>query len=308
MVMRMLDFRHETFYQLCRWMNYTKTAEAMHVTQPTVSQHIRYLEALYGGPLFVYSDKRLSFTEKGKRLYARVQSLRADTMKVTEEIRREGRGLAPVRFGATLTIGEYVMPRILGEILRAAPEQALNMTVENTEKLLAKLEAGAIDFALLEGYFDKSHYRAERLSIERFIPVCAPQSDFAGRVVAYEEITHRRLILREKGSGTREVLEQALKAHNQSVDSFIKVCVISNMSAIKQLVAQDLGISFMYRAAADPQIRRGELAEFAIEGFNAAHEFNFVFLKTALYEDDHRTWFERIRRAYRGQEPDADHL
>ncbi len=299
----MIDFRHETFYHLCQIKNYTKTAEYLHLTQPAVSQHIRYLEDLYGGPLFEYNGRRLSLTRRGEHLYRYVQVLRADTKKIAEELQKTNAEQPSVLFGATLTIGEYVMPGILHQILREHPNYRIGMIVENTQKLLQELSDGTIDFAVLEGYFDQSRYAARLLSYEKFIPVCSPGSSLAGKAVSFDAIKSQRLILREKGSGTREILEQALKEHNYSLDSFEQVCEIGNMNAIKQLVSKDDGISFMYLQAAAPELQKGELSEFMIEGFSAGHEFNFVFLENSVYKKQYIRWFDIIRQAYEVDRP-----
>ena len=290
----MIDFRHETFYELCRIGSYTKTAEYLHITQPAVSQHIRHLEGWYGGSLFEYRDKRLSLTPRGEQLYAYVRSLRADSQKVRQELLAYNTETLPVVFGATLTIGEYIMPGILEQILKENQELNLSMKVENTQSLLRELQDGSIDFALLEGYFDKARYASYCLSHEQLVPVCSADSVLAGRCVRIEEITGRRLILREVGSGTREVFEQALKAHNYSVGNFANISVIGNMNAIKQMVSQDVGYSFLYLQAVKAELQKGTLAEFQIEGFEAGHEFNFVFLKNRVYEEVYHRWFTLI--------------
>lgn len=292
----MIDFRHETFYELCRIKSYTKTAEYLHITQPAVSQHIRHLETMYGGELFLYKDKQLNLTVRGEQLYIYVRALRADSRKVRQELLRLDTETSVTAFGATLTIGEYVMPGILEQILKDNPACQLSMKVENTKTLLQELQDGSIDFALLEGYFDKAQYASCRLSYETLIPVCSAASSLAGRVVRIDDITSQRLILREVGSGTREVFEQALKTHNYSVGNFSNVSEISNMNAIKHLVSQDVGYSFLYLQAVKEEIRDGRLAEFQIEGFEAGHEFNFVFLKNRVYEELYRTWFTLIDR------------
>lgn len=294
----MLDFRHETFYELCRIKSYTKTAEILHITQPAVSQHIRYLENVYGGPLFVYNAKTLALTGRGERLYRYVQVMRADNKKITEELRGHSAEEAAVQFGATLTIGEYVMPAVLSRIIADDAQYKICMRVGNTQTLLQELSNGNIEFALLEGYYDKSLYSAKRLSREKFAAVCAPSSPLAGCTVPFEQVAEQRLILREEGSGTREVFESELRNHNLSLGSFGRICEIGNLNAIKELVKNGTGISFMYAQAAKKELEQGELAEFAIEGFSAAHEFDFVFLKNSVYQQRHMEWFGRIRAAY----------
>lgn len=292
----MIDTWHETFFHVCRIGSYTKTADHLHITQPNVSQHIRRLEKQYGGKLFEYRDRRLTLTLRGKKLYTFLQTLHADISRVTNEVLDMDAQPAPVVFGATLTIGEYVMPWVIDKLLKDDPLCSVSMMVANTKTLLRKLEEGEIEFALLEGYFDISWYNAHHLSDEAFVPVCSPHSALAHNMVSFEKLTEQRLILRETGSGTREILEQALKEHNYTLASFSRILEIGNMSAIKQLVEQNHGITFMYRQAAKKELESGTLATFGIEGFSVSHKFSFVFLKNSVYESHYLDWHKKILR------------
>ena len=244
----MIDFRHKTFLALCRIQSYTKTAQELNMTQPGVTQHIQYLEKYYGGKLFIYKDRKLSLTPRGERLYDFTNRVQADAQMVKRIISTENEESIPLLFGATLTIGEYVMPKVIQTILQEYPEISLSMQVDNTQVLLQKLHNGEINFALLEGYFNKTGYNSQCMKVERFIPVCSGSSPIAEKEVTLEELFFQNLILRESGSGTRDILEHALLRYNLTVQSFNHVYEIGNMSTIKQLVAEDIGISFMYLA------------------------------------------------------------
>ncbi|WRS27366.1 LysR family transcriptional regulator [Oscillospiraceae bacterium MB08-C2-2] len=294
----MLDYRHETFLTLCRIRSYTKTAQALHLTQPAVTQHIKALEAHYGHSLFVYADKTLSLTEHGEQLYKFASTMAADSDYMTGLLRREKLANHPLRFGATLSIGEYVMAPILEQLMRTQPGTPISMLVENTRHLLKKLNSGEIQFALLEGFFDKAAYRSELFSLEPFIAVCAKDSPLASRTLRFEEAAGNNLILREKGSGTREILEHLLQEQNLSIASFASVTEIGNMAVIKKLVERGQGITFLYHAAAKKELEQGRLRQLTIEGLNARREFNFVFLKNSLHTDEfleHYRMFKAIR-------------
>ncbi len=286
----MLDFRHETFLALCRIGHYTKTAEYLHITQPAVSQHIKYLEEIYGGKLFGYRDKKLMLTERGEKLQEFALTMSADSDHMRNLLLNESLNVSLLRFGATLSIGEFVLPGIIGQLLREYPNVHISMPVENTQVLLKKLRDGEIDFALLEGYFDKSQYSCALFSIEEFIPVCGAKHFLAGKPLLLSKMLGERLILRESGSGTRDVLEQILREYNLSIGGFEKVCEIGNMSAIKELVADNLGVTFLYRAAAKQELSSGELKELMIKGFPVRREFNFVWLKNSLHHKEYLAW------------------
>lgn len=294
----MLDFRHETFLALCRIKSYTKTAEALHLTQPAVSQHIKALEAHYGNRLFTYADKTLSLTEHGDLLYQFASTIASDSDTLAEMLRKKVLSAPPLRFGATLSIGQYIMPEILEQLLVRRPDTPVSMLVENTHHLLDKLNRGDIQFALIEGLFDKAAYHAELFATEPFVAVCAKDSPLANKPLPLRELTESRLIIREQGSGTREIFEHLLQKHNLSVSSFSKLTEIGNMEAIKQLVKSGLGITFLYRAAARKELARGELRELHVTDLDARHELNFVFPKNSQHALSFLAWFYEFKAYY----------
>ena len=137
----MLDHKVETFLALCQTMNYTRAAEQLHITQPAVSQHIRALEAEYGARFFAYEGKQLSLTEAGTLFLRTASAARHDDLHLKELLRAQA-GRHTLHFGATLTIGEYLMPGPLSRLLRTDPDLRLRMVVNNTDALLAMLDRG----------------------------------------------------------------------------------------------------------------------------------------------------------------------
>ena len=136
----MLDFRVNTFIELCRTKNYTKTAENLHMTQPAVTQHIKYLEEFYKCKLFNYNKKVLTITEQGKMLYKYLLTLSSDERKMQEEILEVSCLKRTLNFGATLTIGEYAMPKIIEGLSRKFPDININFKIRDTKELLEDLQ------------------------------------------------------------------------------------------------------------------------------------------------------------------------
>ena len=159
------------------------------------------------------------------------------------------------------------------------------MTVANTQTLLDQLNNGELDFAIVEGMFDKSKYDTTLFSQENFIPVCSPLSEDANREVTIKDLTKSRLILRESGSGTREIFENILQKNNYSLDAFNKVVEVSNMSAIKKMVSNNLGISFMFEVVARKEIESNTLSRINLSNYTEQREFNFVYLKNSYFRD-----------------------
>ena len=125
----MIDFRLDTFLNLCDCLSYTRTARLLHMTQPAVTQHIQHLQQVYGCSLFTYKNKKLELTPQGHVLREHVRLLKAQAEKIPPALQRAQASTVPVVFGATLTIGEYTMPPVLLQLISDFPDVHFSMVV-----------------------------------------------------------------------------------------------------------------------------------------------------------------------------------
>ena len=294
----MLDFRHETFLTLCSCKSFTKAAGLLQITQPAVSQHIKYLEEFYGCKLLDTANRKIRLTHQGELLREFAMTVFSDSKHFKENIRSVQTDTMQFSFGATLSIGEYVMPEILSCLLTKYPEMKFHMSVANTQVLLERLNNGELDFILAEGLFDKSEYDSTLFSLEKFIPVCSPKSVFAKDEVSFNEITKSRLILRERRSGTREIFENILQKNNYSLHAFERIIEIGNMAAIKKMVSNGLGITFLFEVAVKKEIEEGSLSLINIPDFSEQREFNFVILKNSFFRERYMKIYTLLKQIF----------
>ena len=289
----MPDFRMETFLTVCRYMNFTRASEKLNITQPAVSQHIRFLEKHYNTKLFRYEGKKLRLTGAGEILRNASLTMMHDEQSMQNEM-QETEKEAEIRFGATRTIGDSVMGSVLEKYLARYPQARIHMEVENTHDLLVRLDEGRIDFALVEGFFKKSEYDFQIFSREKYIAVCSPDYVFQNTPDRIEKLFQERLLLREEGSGTREVLERCLEAHNLSVQDFDKRMEVGSMQTIKELTKAGCGITFLYEAAVRRELEEGSLRQIPLQDFPVTHEFAFIWRRGSIYADWYRELFRRF--------------
>lgn len=267
----MLDYRIDTFLTLYEQMNYRRTAELLNMTQPGVTQHIHYLEDFYGVKLFAYNGRQLKRTKQAEQLKQHFDSIRAEERALKDSFVQTD--TVHLKVGATKTIGEFViLPAVRAFLSRE--NHCLDLTVDNTENLLALLSRGELDFAVIEGVFDKEKYPHHLFKKEQFLGICGADHPFAGRTVSLEEAFRESLLVREMGSGTRMLLQQAVADRGYSLDSFRRCSSISNFSVICELVAKNGAITFAYAPIAHC---REDLATFLVEDMQIQGEFNFVY-------------------------------
>lgn len=275
----MLDFRLYTFLKLCEIMNYRITAEKLNMTQPAVTQHIQYLEKEYSCKLFHYNGRKLSKTEEAEKLEAYTRAAVYNDKAIRESMAVQK--TKNIRVGATKTIGDFVIKDIVTDFIYNR-DNNLSLVVDNTELLLHKIDNNELDFALVEGFFDKQKYGYKLFRNEPFIGICSKSHPFAGRSVTLEELFSQTVIIREKGSGTRAILEHILFEYSFSLDNFFRQICISSFQLIKHIVSKKIGISFVYEVIAKTD---SNLAEFTVKGLNISREFNYVFLKKTTAEE-----------------------
>ena len=290
----MLDPRVETFLTVCETMNFTKAASLLHITQPAVSQQVRALEEQYGRKLFRYKSRQLFLTEEGELFLRTARTMRQDAIRLQESLRQMGKERL-LRFGATLTIGEYSMPGPLLRLLQKDPELRLRMLAANTQELLSLLDRGEIDFAIVEGNFDRSSYDSLVYSTQRYIPVAAPDYAFTRPVHRLEDLLEERLLVREPGSGTRSILERVLEANNLSVESFRRWTELGSLNLIKSLVEAGAGVSFFYQPVVQRELESGLLREIPLEDCSIHHDFTFLWQRGSVFEEEFRRIFQLLQ-------------
>ena len=268
-----MEQKLETFLVLCRTLHYGRAAEQLHLSQPAVSKHIQALESQYGVQLFSYTGRRLTKTRQGEILEQYAESLQYNEERLLEQLRKEPRRI--LRVGATKSIGDYVLLPYIQRFL-SQPQNRIELLVDNTAHLLELLNQGKLDFVVSEGIFDRQHYGWKLFRTEPYVGICSKNHPFAGKIIPVSELFTERVILREKGSGTREILERTLLAEGYDADAFAEQICISSFEIIKTLVSDGGGISFLYEAVVKNDERLGR---FLCPPLTGTHEFNVVFLK-----------------------------
>lgn len=285
----MLDYRVFTFMKVCETLNFTQAAKELHITQPAVTKHVKTLETEYQTKLFTFSGKQCQLTQSGKELLDLLTTMDTDIKHFKTQLKQD---LQPLNFGATLTIGEYVLTDSLVDILGNHPNFQVKMLVDNTETLLKAIDNGQIDFALIEGFFSKEKYDFLPYRTESFIAVASPGSPLASGSYSLEDLLAYPIIVREQGSGTREILEIMLKEANLTISDFHKITEIGNLNTICELVQKNLGISFVYQSVVQKEISAGKLQKINLDISAISHDFTFIWRKNSHFKNHYQDIFK----------------
>lgn len=291
----MLDFRMETFLKVCDHMNFTHAAEDLNLTQPAVSQHIKYLEKKYDTPLFVRDKKKLLLTPAGKILRASLETMRNDENTMKKRMKESLCGKKVLNFGVTMTIGEYTIIPSLAGFIKNHPDTDIHIHNANTQTLLSLLCEGQIDFAIVEGYFKADNYETRIFQSEEYIAVASAKHQFQKPIQTLRDLTNERLITREHGSGTRAILTKTLALKNMSIQNFPHIVEVENIHTIVNLLRCDCGISFLYKSAVEKEISNGTLKQIPLTDFMVTHDFTFLWNRDSIFSKEYENIFEEFQ-------------
>ncbi|MEE1351170.1 MAG: LysR family transcriptional regulator [Clostridia bacterium] len=272
----MLDYRVYTFLTLYDEMNYRRTAEKLNMTQPGVTQHIHYLEKYYGVKLFEYDGRTLSRTKNAEYLKRCIDSMKAEEKSVKDSFIKSDK--ISINIGATKTIGEFVIVPEIREFL-SSTEHNLELVIDNTKNLLHKIEHSEIDFAIVEGVFDKSKYGYHLYKKEQFVGICSKNHPFANKIVMLEDTFGEDIVIREPLSGTRNLLQNAVYDRGFSFDNYRRCTSVNDFSVICDFVANNNAITFAYEPIAHC---RDDITTFSVQDLQINGEFNFVYLNERI--------------------------
>jgi DNA-binding transcriptional LysR family regulator len=254
------------FATVVRCGSFSKAADILNISQPAISKGVRDFELQVGCRLLNRSPKGVVPTPEGLALSRRADALFAVERAAEEELSAL-RGLhnGSLRIGASTTIATYMIPRYLGAFHRAYPGVDIHLISANTRDIAAQMVEHEIDIGLVEGPVDDKTLVAEPWRTDVMKLIVAPDHAFAtaGEPIDPKRLEHEILIVREPGSGSREVVAQALAARGIEP---LRTLEIGSTAAIKQVVAAGLGVSIVSVVTVDDQVRLGRLKVLDLDG------------------------------------------
>ena len=275
----MLEQKLYTFIKLAECESTTQTALELHMTQPAVSQQLKALEIEYDIQLFNREGRRIILTNEGRQFYLMLKRMITMEQQFAEMIKQPA--IKTIRFGATLSISEGIMPELLPKMINHWKDIRFELTTQNTKELLRELEEGLIDFALIEGNFNQKKYAHSPIMKAKFSGFCQKGSPYTN-FKRLEECIAAPLIIREKGSGTRTIFESECETYNISVGDFLSSHEVDSIPVILNLVKNGAGITFAYDCAMQEGIKKDEIEEIVLENFSLERDFSFVALPDML--------------------------
>ncbi len=276
----MADRRLQVFHTVARLLSFTKAAESLHMTQPAVTFQVRQLEEYFNTRLFDRTHNRISLTEAGERVYKyadRIFALYAEMENSVRDLTGEVSGV--LMLGASTTIAEYMLPALLGDFKAKYPEVSIRLQVANTDGIVSMVENNIIDLGVVEAPVSNKNLVVETCRMDQMVLIVPPGHELANeKSVPITELTRYPYICREEGSGTREVMLEAMSAAGANPADLNIVMELGSPEAVKGAVEAGMGVSILSRATIEKEIKLGSLVAINIEQ-PLERPFSFVHQK-----------------------------
>ncbi|GMT43846.1 MAG: LysR family transcriptional regulator [bacterium] len=282
MTMYDLNLRHIfAFNNVAETLNMSKSAQNLFITQSAVSQTIKDIENKFTIKLFIRQNNKLYLTYEGKGLYIytkKIINLLEDAQLCLENFNTLKKGC--VCIGASTTIGNYLLPELVKTFKEQYPDIDINIFIGNTHEVINKLRLSDIDVGLIEGLpqTDDTTVKTTKFMKDELIFVCSPQHHFAKKkTVDLKELKGENFIIREKGSGTRQIMEAEFEKHGISINIPYK---FNNSEAIKNAVSCNLGISVLSKLIVKKELSTNMLKKINIKGLTIYRWFYLLKIDT----------------------------
>jgi DNA-binding transcriptional LysR family regulator len=275
----MINLNHlRVFAAVAEEGNVTRAAARLSVSQPAVSKQLGDLERALDLRLCDRLPRGVRLTEAGRRLRSHAARLLAVEAAAEAEMAAlvEGeRGRLSV--GASTTIGSYLVPELFGRFKRRHPEIDLELHIANTQAIQAALVGGSLDLALTEGFVGAATLEAEVVAHDEMkLIVPADHAFTRRRRVRVGDLSRVPMIMRERGSGSRDVIEAALSARGVRLEPAMS---LGSTEAVKNAVAAGLGVAFVSELTVGQELRSARLAVVEIDGFSIPRALHLLRLR-----------------------------
>jgi DNA-binding transcriptional LysR family regulator len=274
-----MDLRRlEIFVKVAELGSFSRAAEALFLTQPTVSEHVRALEDELGLTLLDRLGRGAAPTRAGQLLlgYARrMLALGREARQAMDQF--QGRMSGELTVGGSTIPGEYVLPALIGSFKGKYPDISISLLIAGTAQVLEMLEGGRVEVAMVGARPTQRTLDAREIMADDLVVVVATDHPWAGRsTVTLAELREEPLLVRERGSGTREAFERAAAGAGLGLSAFRIVGEMGSTQAMKQGVRAGIGIALISNRAVIDECRARLLVAVRVEDLAIERAFYLV--------------------------------
>lgn len=263
----MADRRLQVFHAVAKHLSFTKAAESLFMTQPSVTFQIRQLEEQFNTRLFDRAHGRISLTPAGAMAFEYAERILALSAELEARLKeKSGQVAGPLLLGASTTIADFLLPQVLGEFKSRYPAVVPRLFVANSEVVQDRVAERSLDLGFIEGDSHLPSLIGEICCEDELQVVCLPSHPLARhKTLAPKALTEHACVSREPGSGTRQVIDHYLEKQGLVPGSLNVVMEAGSPEALKGLLATGLGFAIMSRATVVKEVKLGQLVRVPLD-------------------------------------------
>ena len=267
----------KAFQAIAKFHSITKAAEAMSMTQPAVSIQLKNLQEQFEVPLTEIIGKRIHITEFGHELVDTADRIFGELGQIEEKM-LELKGLlgGKIRISAVST-GKYIIPYLMADFMKIHPHVEISLEVSNRNKVLAHLQENSTDLALVSLLPEELDLESIQLAENKWFLACAPENKESYQAYIYAGAWDKvRFVLREKGSGTRTIMEKFFNDRDIPVENRLE---LTTNEAVKQALMAGLGTSLLSNYSMAQEIKEGRIALLEFPELPLKSDWKLIWLK-----------------------------
>ncbi len=283
----------ESFVKSAKYLSFSRAAEDLFLSQPSVSLHISNLENELGVKLFSRESKNLSLTEYGEFFLPLAKKILKDREFAKEslyEYIEKNDGSIHIMSSSIPT--RYILPDILGIYIKSNSNSSFKIMTSSSKKVCDSLISGKVSLGVVGSKFYTDSIVFEKIFDDEIIFVSSKKT----KEIPVTKLKDYKIISREIGSGTRETVENKLKTLGIDINELNTSLVIEDINAICSLVKNNVGITYMSRKNAEQYINNGELYEFKISDFKIQRSFYFAYVKDRVLSKSEETFKKFVKK------------
>lgn len=285
-----MTLRHiKIFVAVCECGSVTAAAKKLHIAQPAASLAVSELEEYYGVKLFDRISKRLHITETGKQFlqYATHISSLFDEL---EQSIRDWDNIGVLRIGASVTIGNYLLPNYVKEFQDSHVDIKLQVRIDNSENIEGYVLKNEIDVGLIVGNAHSSFIESRNFMVDPLMLICASSHPWANcEEINIDALKGENFILREKGSSGREIFENVLQIQQLEI---VPAWQSISTQAIIRAVSKGLGVSFLPYLLVKESIERGEVKCVKVKGLSLKRQLSVIYHKNKFLSNSAKDFID----------------
>jgi len=274
----------EIFLNVVKSGHLTNVAKEMSLSQSAISMSIKELESILGRPVFDRINKKLVLNEVGRAFHKEIDPIFKKLSDIEYEFKNsENKGM--IRVGASTTIVDYLMPSIICSYMSSYPDVKITLKEGNTQEIADMIKEGAIDIGFVEGFVSGSDVIKEKIGIDELLIVTENEAIAKAKPAFIDELAQMRWVLREEGSGTREVFLEYIKEKVDNLNIFLE---LGHTESIKSILKNRECLTCISKISVDKELQEGKLFQVPVKNFECKRDFLMVYHKdkyhSALFE------------------------